>query len=127
MAAQTDPSPNRIIRSRQDSLIVRTNRSACAFKFGELGGPRAGRDDNAARPPASVERADVDLKADRMRPVRPVRATVRHDFTMDQTRASRSAAKDEVRISVKRTRWSFTILPASLTALLPAAERIRPR
>jgi len=31
-------SPNKIIRSRQDSLIVRTNRSACAFKFGEDGG-----------------------------------------------------------------------------------------
>src|ERR1051326_1608677 len=35
MALRNEPSPNRINRSRQDSLIVRTNRSAWAFKFGE--------------------------------------------------------------------------------------------
>jgi len=31
-------SPKKIIRSRQLSLIVRTNRSAYAFKFGDRGG-----------------------------------------------------------------------------------------
>src|SRR5215470_602585 len=31
-------SPNKIIRSKHDSLIVRTNRSACAFKLGLRGG-----------------------------------------------------------------------------------------
>src|SRR5215831_18435423 len=35
---RSELSPNRIIRSRQDSLIVRTNLSACAFKFGDRGG-----------------------------------------------------------------------------------------
>src|SRR6516162_10738190 len=38
MAVRSAPSPNRIIRSRQDSLIVRTNLSAWAFRFGDLGG-----------------------------------------------------------------------------------------
>jgi hypothetical protein len=33
-----EASPNKIMRSRQDSLIVRTNRSAWAFRFGECGG-----------------------------------------------------------------------------------------
>ena len=32
------PSPNRIICSRKDSMIVRTNLSACAFRFGDRGG-----------------------------------------------------------------------------------------
>src|SRR5262249_55872206 len=38
VAFRTALSPNRIIRSRHDSLIVRTNRSACAFKLGLRGG-----------------------------------------------------------------------------------------
>ena len=33
ITVRSDSSPNRIIRSRQDSLIVRTNRSAWAFGF----------------------------------------------------------------------------------------------
>src|SRR5215475_14035969 len=38
VAFRTALSPNRIIRSRHDSLIVRTNRFACAFKLGLRGG-----------------------------------------------------------------------------------------
>ena len=37
MAVRNDSSPNRIIRSRHDSLIVRTNPSAWASRFGERG------------------------------------------------------------------------------------------
>ena len=39
-ARRNDRSPNKIIRSRHDSLIVRTKRSAYAFRFGECGGSR---------------------------------------------------------------------------------------
>ena len=38
MALLNECSPNRIIRSRQDSLIVRTNLSAWAFRLGDRGG-----------------------------------------------------------------------------------------
>ena len=38
MAVRNDSSPNRIIRSRQNSLTVLTNLSACAFRFGDRGG-----------------------------------------------------------------------------------------
>src|ERR1700682_3973361 len=38
VAVRNDSSPNRIVRSRQDSLMVRTNLSACAFRFGDRGG-----------------------------------------------------------------------------------------
>ena len=31
-------SPKKIMRSRQDSLMLRTNLSACAFRFGDRGG-----------------------------------------------------------------------------------------
>ncbi len=38
MAFRNEPSPNRIMRSKHDSLIVLTKRSAYAFRFGERGG-----------------------------------------------------------------------------------------
>src|SRR5215831_18757275 len=38
MAFRTEPSPNRIIRSRHDSLMVLTKRSAWALRLGERGG-----------------------------------------------------------------------------------------
>jgi len=38
VAFRTAPSPNKIIRSRQDFWIVRTNRSAWAFRWGLRGG-----------------------------------------------------------------------------------------
>ena len=38
MAFRSESSPNKIICSKQASLIVRTNRSAYAFKFGDRGG-----------------------------------------------------------------------------------------
>src|SRR5271156_1016575 len=38
MAVRNDASPKRIKRSKQDSLMLRTNRSAWAFKFGDRGG-----------------------------------------------------------------------------------------
>src|SRR5580658_7110850 len=38
MAVRNDPSPKKISRSKQDSLMLRTNRSAWAFKFGDRGG-----------------------------------------------------------------------------------------
>jgi hypothetical protein len=37
-AVLTDPSPNRISRSKQDSFMLRTKRTAYAFRFGDLGG-----------------------------------------------------------------------------------------
>src|SRR6516225_3082620 len=38
IAFRNELSPNRIICSRQASLMVRTNRSAYAFRFGDRGG-----------------------------------------------------------------------------------------
>src|SRR5215831_8502243 len=37
MAFRTEPSPNRIIRSRHDSLMVLTKRSAWALRLGDRG------------------------------------------------------------------------------------------
>src|SRR5579859_2086516 len=42
MVLRNEPSPNRIIRSKHDSLMVRTKRSAWAFRFGERGGSFTG-------------------------------------------------------------------------------------
>jgi hypothetical protein len=38
MAVRTDSSPKKMIRFRQDSLMLRTNLSAWAFRFGDRGG-----------------------------------------------------------------------------------------
>src|ERR1700733_12584104 len=38
MAVCNDASPKKIGRSKQDSLMLRTNRSAWAFRFGDRGG-----------------------------------------------------------------------------------------
>jgi hypothetical protein len=40
IARRSDACPTKIILSRHSSLIERTNRSACAFKFGDIGGSR---------------------------------------------------------------------------------------
>jgi hypothetical protein len=39
-ARRNDACPMKIIRSRHSSLIERTNRSAYAFRFGDIGGRR---------------------------------------------------------------------------------------
>jgi hypothetical protein len=38
MAARNDASPKKIMRSTHDSLMLRTNLSAWAFRFGDRGG-----------------------------------------------------------------------------------------
>ena len=56
MAVLSDASPNGIIRSRHDSLMLLTNQSACAFKFGLRGGNRT---DFTPAPRRIVRNSDV--------------------------------------------------------------------